>query len=368
MPLLSDISKNILGEIAKINNSPLTHFATNNLVKHFYDNYNHSPFITKINSIPLDKLRREFLYLDRELNEISTSKFQDQIMQMEHICSYQISGITVHTLAFNESSIPMIIAQALHIFTKIIDYDYSKLVIYAALDTNIRTLDTDFNASYAERVKDLKMGSKGLNVSGYTNRYENKIVLTKAEDIIKLLYHELSHYTELDSVLNKSNFNVNWSLKNKNMNLSETYSETLSVLFNAAFISIQDAKNIEDAVQNYNYIITLEKRNSVYLTGNILKFYGFNYKNVHTFFDGTASLIECPIAIWEYVFLRTQLLFNMDYMLYLVPDYRVTSNNYQKITELCSVLPNTIKEIINSMKKTKLNINIPYTVIQINYR
>ena len=63
-------------------------------------------------------------------------------------------------------------------------------------------------------------------------------------------------------------------------------------------------------------MIFVEKQYSIYLSSSILKLYGYNENNFTYFFKGIGEKKYCPILIWEYIILRTQLLLNLDKIIF----------------------------------------------------
>jgi hypothetical protein len=79
--------------------------------------------------------------------------------------------------------------------------------------------------------------SGAMNVSGVTQRSSKQIILTKSEEIIKLLYHEMVHYIGLEQFLQTST-KYDFALTNKNLNLAEAYAELMAIILYCAYLTI----------------------------------------------------------------------------------------------------------------------------------
>ena len=248
-----------------------------------------------------------------KINESNDNLFKKQIDKFEKFYSIELkikkSTILIHILCdkVNNRYISYIL-HAINTFCTAFEADYNGLHIYISLDDNKRDLSLDENEDdlSLDKIFELnKRMSTAFNVSGVTMRSKKIIILTKKQEMIKLLFHELIHFIGLDENFVGENTTVNWAIKNKKLNISEAYTEYLSIIIHSIYISIHLNKNIIDVIEkeiSYGY----------YLMSVYLKFYGYNKNNFTDFFlkneknaySSNDKIAFSPIATFEYVFLR----------------------------------------------------------------
>lgn len=348
------------------NNNYLDNFA-NNMAAAFGKEIAMEPLVP--NMIFLKNTLKDF---DKTINGVSNSKYQSDIDLMTDCVSFCIkvnSGkINVHILSPDMNQDINLIAALLHsinTFCTFIPYDYDGLTIYASLDHNYRDLNNQYSAHNLDKIyQDLKIKSAAFTVSGVTNRYMKKIILTKKEEIIKLLFHELSHYACLDNELVSKPKKYIWSIKNQELNLSESYAEFISVLMHSCYISmhISTKNNYKELFYN---ILENEQQYSNMLSAKIIDFFNNNPKK---FFSGTGEKVHCPICIFEYVLLRSVLLNKIDKVFDILKDNlklsNSTANSISDILLIDQQFINTLDNIIISSKQ--LN-NISYLLFDIDW-
>lgn len=242
-----------------------------------------------------------------------------------------------------------IILHATNTFCHLFKEDYDGLVINVCLDDNKRDLDIPANITdINKKIAYLQKYSLAFNVSGVTYGKKKIINLTKIEEITKLLFHELVHFIGLDSYLRDTDFKNKWSAElNENLNLSETYTEFISVIINSMYESIHLSKLINRSPNDiFNEIFEIEINYNLYLVANILKFYGYDKNTVKDFFNGKGKKINQPILLVEYCFLRAVLMLNIDMMMTIIPKHYMIMD----LVEFYYVIGND-KELINGVKK-----------------
>ena len=207
-----------------------------------------------------------------------------------------------------------------------------------------------------------------FNVSGLTNRQSKLIILTRKEEIIKLLFHELIHYVGLDAVLVGKTYQVKWNIKNRMVNISEAYTEFVSIIMYCMFVSIHLKPVVKmDLLRLLNELLSTEIQYSVKLSANILKLYGYSFDTYQKFFktvDGSPK--SSPICTWEYVFLRTVLFLGLDQF----SDIETFKLNNKTKDIALSILRNDtelIEQLKVYMSDTQLPANIAYTSIELDW-
>ena len=321
-------------------------------------------------------LKNLFIKFNESYNGVSSSKFIADVKQMESCYTAKLKVlndiITINFLVDKLSSSSGYIAStlhAIHTFCYTFPYHYHALVINICLDDNKRDVDWSMNVP---KVFDyLRMQSAAFNVSGVTDKKDKVINLTKKEEIIKLLYHEMVHFIGLDYELINISINFGWATKPAVLNISEAYTEFMSILLYAAYQSIHLASLKKSNVYDtYARILFLETNYSVYLTSNILKFFGYDENTFRDFFKGIGKKQQSPIYIWEYVIVRTQLLLNLDKVADLVggnDEWRIDYSKVTAIVDLMKVNNEMINRIQYDMINTKPINNISYTIIDLDW-
>ena len=336
----------------------------NKILDDMYDAFKTDIKIHQLKPINIELMKNTFIDFDKQINNVFDSKFQMDILKMNDTMSValEISSnknnydtVTINFIfddfSLNKNYMAVII-HALNTFCNLFDYNYNGLVLDISLDDNSRKINLPKNIKNYDEIFDLlKQKSGAFNASGVTYRKNKKILLTKKEEIIKLMYHELIHYIGFDQELMHQKNYYNWAVNHNSFNLSEAYTEFLSVILNVAYETIHICSlNPINRYDCFKILLNVEINYSLYLIGNILKFYGYDCDSFYDFFNGIGEKKYCPIYIWEYVILRTQLFMNLDSFLSIINNnFRITSINKNKIINLRITSTNKNK-IINLMK------------------
>lgn len=337
-------------------------------------------------------VRKELLEFDDELNErtLLYEKINSMKLQTTFIIETSGGNITLNILCDgtdSDHSLIVAIIYAIHMFCEYFKYNYEGLNIYASLDPYKRTIDYSPNITGIDQIIDyLRVSSSGFTVSGMTQRRSKKIVLTKSEEIIKLLFHEMIHFVGLDQYLLSLDYHKKWSVASSKMNMSEAYAESLSVVLHSAYIAIGIATcsqtpstpstpstptiPTKTTVRSlFNEIMNREIDYSILLSSTILQFYGYNHQTVSKFFDGSDSKRHrCRIAIWEYVMIRTQILMNVDQTIgKLYPSFYVTQYNCDEFIRNISSDKQLLDDILD-VEKYPDNKSISYLFYDVDWK
>lgn len=376
IPFLTNESRSKIDKMKKI---PLQHNLLNNNLADLLDQIKNS--FTKQISMTLKKpvliyhLQKIFTDFDKDFNEINDSKFQQDISQMDNVVSIELNIneqlIKVNFLSQkNDVGYIASILHAIHTFCHTFPYHYHGLVINICLDDNKRKLVFPKKMNYPEIYKHLHKESTALNVAGLTHRFRKDILLTKKEEIIKLLFHELVHLIGLDAVLTNLPYEVTWAIDNNKLNISEAYAEWMAIILNSAYISIHLSSIYPNLNINelYQYILNAETEYSIYLTAKILFFLGYNANNFKNFFYQTNPKHKMPILIWEYLFLRTQMLLNITNIANIVqPNWYITNNNINLLVKNLEIDNDYLNKLSIAMNNLVLFDNISFTLIDIDW-
>lgn len=328
--------------------------------------------------------KKLFIDFDKSFNNVIDSKFISDVIKMDLAYSINLKifddVIKINFLLNSlEDSIGYIapILHSLHTFCHAFTYSYHGLVINICLDNNYR--DVEWNMDMPEVFDYLHKKSKAFNVSGVTQKLDRIINLTKKEEIIKLLYHEMIHFIGLDHELVGINMNFGW--RTVSLNVSEAYTEFMAIILYSAYISIHLSSIFKlNIIDTYQKMLLTETKYSIYLTSNILKFYGYDENTINDFFNSMRSKNDLvannknysPIFIWEYVILRTQLLLNVDHIsdLFFRPilePWRIDSATKNKILDLMRITDQTIEMIKFNMVHYEPIKNVSYAAIDLNW-
>jgi hypothetical protein len=242
---------------------------------------------------------KRLLDFNKEFGTVN-SQFELQIKSMNHFESFdlEIDGniIEIYFLAHCHTKLKAVMIFAICQFCNMYPSTlYDNLKIFACLDNLTRDCTSDRN------LDQILQRSGAFTVSGVTYPSEKVIILTKSQEILKLMFHELVHFVGLDECFARTPLQTTWSIENPILNPREAYTEFLAVILHAAF----KAKTFDEFID----ILELEIAHSVFLSHNLLKFYDTNPDD---FFERKSPKLTCPIQIWEYVILRTNLLLNLN--------------------------------------------------------
>ncbi len=140
-----------------------------------------SAFVTDLNvyaidSINLKTLQFIFLDFDNTINNVTKSKFQNDVMKMNKVYSICLKiindNIKVNFLMKNNhNNLIAVIIHSLNTFCHLFPYNYNGLNINVCLDDNSRNIEQDIHnnsMSYNEIFKIHKTRSSAFNVSGVT--------------------------------------------------------------------------------------------------------------------------------------------------------------------------------------------------------
>jgi hypothetical protein len=260
--------------------------------------------------IDTKSLQKIFIDFDKYLNNITDSKFQSDITKMNRSLTVNLhvgyDTIKINFLYDDFKKNINYIAVAIHAlntFCNYFKYNYNGLTLNISLDNNTRIniLPKNYD-NYDNIFKNLKQKSAAFSVAGVTYRNNKNILLTKKEEFIKLMFHEMIHYIGLDEEIIETINNYNLAINKNNLNLSEAYTELISLILNSAYETIH-IYGLNKKINKYECfinILAIELNYSLYLTSNVLKFYGYDIRTYMNFFDGIGEKKYCPIYIWEY--------------------------------------------------------------------
>jgi hypothetical protein len=170
-------------------------------------------------------------------------------------------------------------------------------------------------------VEDIQKEFMGFTVSGMTRKFQKEIYVTRKEELLKLLIHELIHYLDVDEELFGNPITLPWNI-NSECHTNEAYTETLSIIFHTMYMSAYFAKglSIDEQFTFFIQLIHLELSYSYYLSSKILHLLGYNSNNCQDFFKAGTKHTQY-IYTWEYIILRTFILENFEKL-------ELTQNNF----------------------------------------
>jgi len=341
--------------------------------------------IENVQSISKSILRLRFKKFNELVNSVTKSKFNSDLQSMNDILTFKLT-VNSHIVTINfimheiYHHLIATIIHAINTFCHLFKHDYHNLTINVCLDHNKRDLilPTEYKIKTRNDYRDifhfLQKKSYAYNASGMTNINEKVIYITRTEEIIKLLFHELSHYAKLDYQLlfmPITDFKLSVETETHTLNSSEAYTEFMAVILNSAYQTIHlfglKHKTNELFYDTYAKLLSIETEYSCYLASIILKFYDYDKHNVMDFFLGIGEKKYSPIAIWEYVFLRAQLMLNLDAVLKIVHNnWIIDRNNQTLLINLMTVDERMIQKVKKYMEYEP-NINISYTMIDFDW-
>lgn len=293
----------------------------------------------KINS-NIEDIKNIMDYFNSTFNK-NSSKFNDDLKTMNKTLSFKLfldstSSINIYFIYKKYEKIIPVLIHAINSFCHFFKNkkNYDGLNIYVSLDDNKRSLD--MNISIDDHIDKCT----AFTVSGITNKANKLIILTKKEEIIKLLFHELIHYTELDLIFVGDDVINNTS--SGPWNVSECYAETLGIIFYSLFQSIYLSSEIKLSIEKiFEKILFSEINYSIKLSSTVFKLMGVTDKNkLNKYFENKLSVTSFPISLVEYILLRTMLF--LDYKTI----QKIIDNNFNPIK-----IKQDIKTVFFSNKK-----------------
>lgn len=324
-------------------------------------------------SIDLQTIKSIFLDFNNNFNG-KGSKFAsdvNHVLNKSYTFVLVISDNNELTINFlcknNQKKLIALLLHAINTFCHFFSHvDFHDLTLNICLDDNKRDLIIPEKClTYNDKINYLKEKSLAFNVSGVTYRFDKIINITRIEEIVKLLFHEMIHYVGLDHELLYVNFRNNWSINPQKLNLSETYTEFMAVLLNAAYqtIHIYCVDEKLSAIELYKNILEIETKYSIRLTSDMLKFYGYDDVTYTNFFHGIGQKNKEPIPLWEYIFLRTICMLKMDFF---PEDYIIKTDNVDMFINLLKNDKDLIKKIHEYMK-IPISKNVSYNAIDLDW-
>lgn len=371
---LTDNSKNKINQVGlnlcKKTLDPSLKKLLNSMIIAFSEKIN----IEKIAPLDAKTMRNIFIQFNRSINNVTDSKLELDVGSMNIIYSINLKivddTIKINFLTHDPSKgLISAIIHSLHTFCYLFPYNYNGLVINICLDENKR--DIVYPSNNEDILSHLLKNSLAFNASGVTYRSNKLVILTKKEEIIKLMFHEMVHFIGLDNELLAAKIKFNWEVVDQMLNLSEAYTEFMAIVLYAAYESIHLAslKNL-DVYDTYNNFLCAEKIHSIYLTSNILKFYGYDNDSYINFFKRDEIKNYSPISIWEYVIVRTQLFINLDKVANILGEraaWSIDSSNVHNIIDLMKTDDVLLDELSFFMEKSNPIKNISYIMIDFDW-
>ncbi len=325
------------------------------------------PF-TKINSGP--EYKKIFTQINNYVSMANSKKLSDFVSNSTNLIKINFSNTTFYYIYDSESKLNHDINQIysmLRISLALNQYcipndNVARIIIWIPIDTN---RDFEHNSIDNKKLKKSSEEYKGFTVSGVTHGLNPRYtIVTRYEEVAKLLLHELIHnfyldgsnfHSQLKNIIKdyiKIKNNPNSKIKNYNYEFSiyESYTELLGtylyLLFENINLSESDLKNkligqiCSEILYSYNTIANLAKLNNL---------------NTWEQFINSQSFLG-NICIYEYYYLKG-LMYN-NFLL-------VLPKNMDEFIQMYKEILNLIK---NSSNDKLLADIFNYSVPQSNYK
>ena len=229
-------------------------------------------------------------------------------------------------------------------------------ILWFVSDDHPRILGCTSSKSYDAQIKCLQKHSWGMNVSGSTIRMQNVVYLTRKEEIIKLMFHELIHYIGLDAELVGVDIQSKWATDSDEMLGYEAYTEFLSVVLHTAYVAnFVDGNNNDEPIDTklFYSMLSMEIEYSINLCKKVLMFYNYDETTFVDFFNTETDLKhKQPILLWEYILLRTIVLLDNKSILELVTDSNLRLDS-ETVTGFIAIINNDTDLVIAIKKSFK---------------
>jgi hypothetical protein len=354
---LSPISKHML---TKYNNYlTLKDFSYMNVFRNKFYN----AFTSDINAQLImgneEHTKNTIITFTREINNVDHSKLEQDVIAMHNYMCLKLKNEAIINIVYNDQNTIAAILHSINTFCSLFPSNYEGLNIYISIDDNHRNIVCDKNDEFFECQK---MKSAGFCVSGLTNSHHKTVIITKKDEIIKLIFHELIHYIGLDSELRNLDILSFMDTEQKYMNIAEAYTELISITLCAMYESIHLL--ILTKKDLFNEIMSYEIDYSYILSSQILKFYGYDKQNYNNFFIEKKFYHKCPVYIWDYVITRCILTEMLPYFVNI--NFRLSKYDIDNVIKYLS----TEKEFSVKLEKYMdivQDSHIPYIIVDLDW-
>jgi hypothetical protein len=246
------------------------------------------------------------------------------------------------------------------IFTMFEIYNRKKILdLYVVTNDKNRFLNKRRSNNIKFDLNDMK--KKGIaNISSGVTTYQGKMVVSRKEELPKLLVHELIHFLGLDGDFfnfnhtelfnakeNFTNYNITSLCVQKNISsfVYESYTEFLSNILNCLFTSLEIPNgNFSTMIET----LELERIYSIYQTAKLLYYFGFN--NFNSFFLDCKNKLNSKnrrfftdTLYLDYTIIRSIMFFSFQEVL----DIMDIKNNMLQIKNKKNNFYNQLQQIIN---------------------
>jgi hypothetical protein len=259
--------------------------------------------------------------------------------------SWYFQNIIVNCLhsGWQEARVPIyFVLEALQLFLQIIPVQKSTFWIY--LTDLPRIIPSIIHPEGAPRI--LQMEPSG-------STWGQEVYITRREDIIRLLLHELVHLTGLDKSLGYK-LSCQWDIDPPTLNPSEAYAEMMAIVWKCCYLSNYLPLSLEK-------MFTLELLYSFYLCSQLL--HHLDYDRPEDFFQDRKNPTRATIPIWEYILLRTLLMCHLDTFLETFPYKYDPGYIYGLITPDIYFL-----SVLNQIYPLKVESVFSYSLLQIDWQ
>lgn len=232
------------------------------------------------------------------------------------------------------------------------DFEYDKIT-----KSNLKKVDEEFEAFVAS----------GVTMGDFQN--QKITIITRYEEVEKLLIHELLHNYNMDGSNYhnelKNTIQIYKSIKNSNMvkefnydyeySIYESYTELLSTYFYLIFSNIKS--NIENKYVKKKLFkqVLIEVLYSYNVIANLIKLNGYqNYDEFHN-----KQIFKGNICVYEYYYIKGLMYnnFNLETKIGLLSNYEEFKINYEKIINMIERIKTNrdilLEEIFNFSKNQK---------------
>ncbi len=337
----------------------------------------------KIDHQPINKLihtKNIFIEFSKDILNVPESKFEHDLSRMNNYIGINLhvhNSIIKLNFIFNGDGLIdytkyiSAIVHALNTFCHMFKYNYHNLEINVCLDNNERIIpDFSKEKSIKDKIIYLQKNSLAFNSSGVTYRQNLLINLTRTEEIVKLLFHEMIHWIRLDNALVSTPFKNKWATTGSGgFYLYEAYTEFMSILLYSAYQSIHIYTLIRtNPYDIFQMILSLEFTYSIYLTSRILRFFEYDANNYEMFFNGTGHKKTQPIFLWEYIFFRTILMLDIEAVMEILPqDYRLDATSTKLLSSVFNDDHKLINELSSVISEKNISDSVSYLLVDLDW-
>lgn len=382
-------SQEKIKKLSKLNLKNLPGYSKNELIQYYnqFQKYYDDSINISINTVNKSLEKSKYKYIGNE------NAIKDQKLNYQTHYKYKNQEIIFYH-KLNEHSYEDLLLNRIKTLLNFYNYDNKTEISIITNDKNRK-----LNKKKSNNIKsDLQiMKEKSIaNISSGVTTSNGLLIISRIEELPKLLVHELIHLIGLDgnifdpkshhirdSVNKISEYYNNHFCVNKLIRsvAIESYTESLSNILNCMFFAIEIPNgNFQIFVETFE----LERQYSIYQTAKLLYFFGFNtfddfFVNCKNTINSEKRVFITDTLYLDYTIIRSIMFYSFDDIIKIMNisknKFNISNSSPNFYDKLLKIIDNTLyqnedyKNILNNYLSDMNNVNdldIGYTCIDID--